>query len=141
MSTGRAGRVRRTTRIAVTCTALLLLAPAPATAASPIDLTSGFCVNPNSSPATLGYANSVNSSLGYAAGFVVDTSRNANGSNGQWCNPAGRGLGTPAQVGGGAELLLWIKTPGNSDGACGIAPTTPAGQFDPAIAVRLIDGT
>jgi endoglucanase len=88
------------------------------------------------------YANAVNSSLGYQARFVVDTSRNANGSNGQWCNPAGRKLGTPTQVGGGgAEMLLWIKTPGNSDGECGIAPTTPAGQFNPAIAIRLIDGT
>jgi endoglucanase len=38
-------------------------------------------------------------------------------------------------------MLLWIKTPGNSDGLCGIAPTTPAGQFNPAIAIRLIDGT
>jgi endoglucanase len=87
------------------------------------------------------YANAVNSSLGYQARYVVDTSRNANGSNGQWCNPAGRKLGTPTQVGGGAEMLLWIKTPGNSDGECGIAPTTPAGQFNPAIAIRLIDGT
>jgi hypothetical protein len=24
---------------------------------------------------------------------------------------------------------------------CGIAPTTPAGQFNPDIAIRLIDGT
>jgi len=79
--------------------------------------------------------------LGYVAKFVVDTSRNANGSNGQWCNPAGRKLGVPAQVGGGAELLLWVKTPGNSDGQCGVAPNTPAGQFNPDLAIRLIDGT
>jgi cellulase/cellobiase CelA1 len=87
------------------------------------------------------YGNSVISSLGYAAKFVVDTSRNANGSNGQWCNPAGRRLGVTSQVGGGAEMLLWVKTPGNSDGNCGIAPNTPAGQFSPDIAIRLIDGT
>jgi endoglucanase len=90
---------------------------------------------------SVSYANSVNASLGYAAKFVVDTSRNANGSNGQWCNPAGRKLGVSSQVGGGAEMLLWIKTPGNSDGLCGIAPTTPAGQFNPDLAIRLIDGS
>ncbi|WP_370948085.1 hypothetical protein AB5J62_10975 [Amycolatopsis sp. cg5] len=50
-------------------------------------------------------------------------------------------LGVPAQVGGGAELLLWVKTPGVSDGQCGIAPAVPAGQFSPELAVRLIDGT
>ncbi|WP_327351762.1 glycoside hydrolase family 6 protein [Streptomyces sp. NBC_01304] len=104
----------------------------------------GFSVNVSNyytTGASVSYANSVNNSLGYAAKFVVDTSRNGNGNNGEWCNPAGRKLGTPPQVGGGAEMLLWVKTPGNSDGECGIAPTVPAGQFSPAIAVRLIDGT
>jgi endoglucanase len=38
-------------------------------------------------------------------------------------------------------MLLWVKTPGNSDGLCGIAPNTPAGQFNPDIAIRLVDGT
>jgi endoglucanase len=38
-------------------------------------------------------------------------------------------------------MLLWVKVPGDSDGNCGIAPDTPAGQFSPALAVRLIDGT
>jgi endoglucanase len=105
----------------------------------------GFSLNVSNYYTTsqsVSYANSVNSSLGFAAHFVVDTSRNANGSNGQWCNPAGRRLGVTSQVGGsGAEMLLWIKTPGNSDGQCGIAPSTPAGQFNPDLAIRLIDGT
>lgn len=104
----------------------------------------GFSVNVSNyytTASSVAYAGSVNASLGYSAGFVVDTSRNGNGSSGQWCNPPGRRLGGPAQVGGGAEMLLWVKTPGNSDGQCGIAPNTPAGQFDPAVAVRLIDGT
>jgi endoglucanase len=104
----------------------------------------GFSLNVSNyytTSASVSYANSVNASLGYAAKFVVDTSRNANGSNGQWCNPAGRKLGVTAQVGGGAEMLLWVKTPGNSDGQCGIAPGTPAGQFNPDLAIRLIDGT
>lgn len=87
------------------------------------------------------YGNNVRSSLGYDAKFVIDTSRNANGSNGEWCNPAGRKLGSTAQVGGGAEMLLWVKVPGDSDGPCGIAPGTPAGQFNPDLAIRLINGT
>jgi endoglucanase len=107
----------------------------------------GFAVNVSnyywiSQSAT--YATAVNSNLaprGYTRPFVVDTSRNGNGPNGQWCNPPGRKLGQPARVGGGAEMLLWIKTPGASDGLCGIAPTTPAGTFTPEIAVRLIEGT
>jgi endoglucanase len=90
------------------------------------------------------YGNAVNSELsrrGYTRPFVVDTSRNGNGSNGEWCNPAGRKLGVPAQRGIGEDLKLWIKTPGSSDGLCGIAPTTPAGTFNPDIAIRLIDGS
>ncbi|RKH08367.1 endoglucanase [Corallococcus sp. CA053C] len=90
------------------------------------------------------YGGAVNSALssryGYTRQFIVDTSRNGNGSNGEWCNPAGRKLGTPSQTGGGAELLLWVKVPGDSDGQCGIAPGTPAGQFSPDLANRLIDG-
>ena len=91
------------------------------------------------------YAAAVNSALSanyhYTKQFVVDTSRNGNGSNGEWCNPAGRKLGTPAQAGTGSnDMLLWIKTPGASDGLCGIAPTTPAGTFTADIANRLIDG-
>lgn len=104
----------------------------------------GFALNVSNYYTTsqsVSYAGSVNAALGYTAKFVVDTSRNGNGSNGVWCNPAGRKLGAPAQVGGGAEMLLWVKTPGNSDGACGIAPNTTAGQFSPEIAIRLIDGT
>jgi endoglucanase len=94
---------------------------------------------------SISYGNAVSAALssryGYSKPFVVDTSRNGNGSNGEWCNPAGRKLGTPSQVGGGAELLLWVKIPGDSDGTCGIAPNTPAGQFSPDLAIRLINGT
>ena|GEM_PF-804955 len=91
------------------------------------------------------YAGSVNASLnsryGYTKPFVVDTSRNGNGSNGEWCNPAGRKVGATNAVGsGGAELLLWVKVPGDSDGQCGIAPNTPAGTFMPDVAIRLLDG-
>jgi endoglucanase len=85
------------------------------------------------------YANQLNGYLAAAKPFVIDTSRNGNGSNGEWCNPAGRKLGTTAQVGGGAEMLLWVKVPGDSDGVCGVS-SYEAGQFDPDLAIELING-
>lgn len=57
--------------------------------------------------------------------FVIDTSRNGNGSNGQWCNPSGRALGvTPTTSTGNAlvDAFLWIKNPGESDGTCNGGP-------------------
>lgn len=90
------------------------------------------------------YANAINADLsawyGYTKPFVIDTSRDGNGSNGQWCNPPGRKLGATDQQGGGAEMLLWIKTPGESDGNCGTGTGTVAGQFDPQIAYDLVYG-
>ncbi len=75
--------------------------------------------------------------------FVVDTSRNGQGpldtgvyadapynqpasvvttlTNGSWCNPPGRGLGTRPTADTGYPLIdavLWVKTPGQSDGTC-----------------------
>ncbi|MFI9149465.1 glycoside hydrolase family 6 protein [Streptomyces sp. NPDC053367] len=80
-------------------------------------------------------------------GFVIDTSRNGNGALDElgqhvdWCNPGGRRLGVPSSIGvAGADYLLWIKTPGDSDGQCGVAAGTPAGTFSPYLAERLIDG-
>lgn len=79
--------------------------------------------------------------------FVIDTSRNGNGAmdgSGQhvdYCNPGGRRLGVPSCIGvGGAEYLLWIKVPGDSDGMCGTAPDVPAGTFSPFLAEALVDG-
>ncbi|MEU7071787.1 glycoside hydrolase family 6 protein [Streptomyces narbonensis] len=90
------------------------------------------------------YGNAVNSELatryGYTKPFVVDTSRNGNGANGEWCNAAGRRIGTPTQLGGGAEMLLWIKTPGESDGNCGVGTGSTAGQFLPEVAFKMIYG-
>src|SRR5207253_4460295 len=53
--------------------------------------------------------------------FVFDTSRNGLGPGDTWCNPAGRALGTAPTVNTGKTLVdavLWIKRPGESDGAC-----------------------
>ncbi|WP_402467233.1 glycoside hydrolase family 6 protein [Isoptericola aurantiacus] len=69
------------------------------------------------------------SALTGGAGFVIDTSRNGNGSNGEWCNPRGRALGErPAVVdeAGGLDALLWVKLPGESDGTCNGGPSAGA---------------
>lgn len=75
--------------------------------------------------------------------FVVDTSRNGNGrwdGDQSWCNPPGRALGsaplTPVDD-PRVDALLWIKTPGASDGTC--RPGEPAaGTFWPEYAVGLV---
>jgi endoglucanase len=78
------------------------------------------------------------SALGNPANLhaVVDTSRNGNGSNGQWCDPSGRALGVTPTAGTGdaaIDAYLWVKPPGEADG-CADA----AGVFDPALAYALI---
>ncbi|WP_371625697.1 glycoside hydrolase family 6 protein [Streptomyces sp. NBC_01116] len=90
------------------------------------------------------YGNAVNGSLsasyGYTKPYVIDTSRNGNGSDGAWCNPGGRRTGAVGQTGGGAEMLLWLKTPGESDGDCGVGAGSVAGQFLPEVAYKMIYG-
>lgn len=75
-------------------------------------------------------------------GFVIDTSRNGNGSDGQWCNPAGRRIGATPILGGvaPADARLWVKKPGESDGDCGIAKGSHSGTFLPELAMTLING-
>ena len=77
--------------------------------------------------------------------FVVDTSRNGNGparrgkGDRHWCNPPGRRLGAVPTLRTGqplADAYLWVKRPGESDGACG-AGAPPAGQWYPAYARAL----
>ena len=102
----------------------------------------GFAVNVSNYIGTTEsrrYAERVKAALHRPAGYVIDTSRNGNGGNGQWCNPKGRKLGRHSTANPSA-LELWITNPGNSDGRCGIAPTTGAGAFSPALAQRLIAG-
>ncbi|MGY2229165.1 glycoside hydrolase family 6 protein [Pseudomonas tolaasii] len=95
------------------------------------------------------YADLINNKLAadhaYTRAVVIDTSRNGNGAQpGDWCNPPGRKLGLPPQTLSPNLLALWIKQPGNSDGAsspkadCHGGPA--AGTFSAELAVRLIDG-
>jgi len=104
----------------------------------------GFSLNVsnyNTTDAEVAYGKQVAEALGMPKPFVVDTSRNGNGArNGEWCNPAGSRIGPAPQAGGGAEMLLWLKAPGESDGDCGIGTGTAAGEFSPGLAHRLIDG-
>jgi endoglucanase len=108
----------------------------------------GFSINVSSFytvAQNVAYGDAINADLsadyGYTKPFVIDTSRDGNGSNdNQWCNPDGMKLGPTDQVGGGAEMLLWIKDPGESDGDCGNGDGTVAGQFDPQLAYDLVYG-
>ncbi|ROQ38205.1 endoglucanase [Frondihabitans sp. PhB188] len=71
--------------------------------------------------------------------FVIDTSRNGQGWKGTWCNPTGAGLGVTPRVASGrskVDALLWIKTPGASDGTCNGGPT--AGTWWQKYALALV---
>lgn len=71
--------------------------------------------------------------------YIIDTSRNGRGpGDGEWCNPPGRGLGTAPTTNTGratVDAVLWIKAPGESDGACNGGPAP--GQFWPEYALGL----
>jgi endoglucanase len=57
--------------------------------------------------------------------YVIDVSRNGNGWQGDWCNPPGAAIGQAPHVSAGTtglDALLWVKHPGDSDGACNGAP-------------------
>lgn len=100
----------------------------------------GFALNTSNYQTTTdtqAYAEQVSSQVG-GRPYVIDTSRNGNGSNGEWCNPRGRALGEqPRFVDDGTALdaLLWVKLPGESDGACNGGPA--AGQWWQEIALEL----
>jgi endoglucanase len=72
--------------------------------------------------------------------FVIDTSRNGLGSNGEWCNPPGRAIGEKPTLSTGQPLVdafLWIKIPGESDGPCHGGPK--AGEWWPDYALGLVE--
>lgn len=104
----------------------------------------GFALNVSNYQSTarnVSYANAVNRALGTTKHFVIDTSRNGKALNGDdWCNPTGQRVGVAPRQGGaaGLDLQLWAKPPGESDGDCGIGGGTYAGEFSPAIAMKLL---
>ncbi|WP_422208915.1 glycoside hydrolase family 6 protein [Mycobacterium sp.] len=105
----------------------------------------GFSLNTSNFFTTeeeIGYGEAV-SGLTKGAHYVVDTSRNGAGPAPDaplnWCNPAGRALGVPpttATAGAHADAYLWVKRPGDSDGACGRGDPGP-GHFVNQYAIDL----
>ncbi len=98
-----------------------------------IERADGFAVNVSNFYGTnenITYGEAVSQILG-GKHFIIDTSRNGAGSAGnEWCNPAGRALGTPSTANTGNSLIdafFWLKTPGQSDGSCNGGPS--AGQW------------
>ncbi|MBT1621595.1 glycoside hydrolase family 6 protein [Curtobacterium flaccumfaciens pv. oortii] len=84
------------------------------------------------------YAQKVSAATG-GSHYVIDTSRNGQGWRGTWCNGPGAGLGTSPRVvadGTALDALLWVKTPGASDGTCNGAPA--AGKWWSSYAQALV---
>jgi endoglucanase len=100
----------------------------------------GFFLNVSNFISTsdnVAYGTSISSAVG-GKHFIVDTSRNGLGptTDAQWCNPSGRALGTPASTATGSALVdafLWLKRPGESDGACNGGPNAGAWWADYAL--------
>lgn len=71
---------------------------------------------------------------------IIDVSRNGNGPpiDDAWCNAPGLALGAdPSAIHDHTvDAELWIKPPGESDGACNGGP--PAGQWWPESAISLV---
>ncbi|MFZ7088115.1 glycoside hydrolase family 6 protein [Curtobacterium sp. RRHDQ10] len=85
------------------------------------------------------YADELSDRIGGDPHFVIDVSRNGTGWHGTWCNPPGAGLGQTPRVTGGTtrlDALLWVKTPGLSDGTCNGGPA--AGQWWESYALDLV---
>lgn len=107
-----------------------------------IAMAQGFALNISNFVSTadnLAYGAQVSALVG-GRHFVIDTGRNGLGTapNGQWCNPDGRALGDRPTTRTGqalADAFLWIKAPGESDGACNGAPS--AGAWMPEYALGL----
>src|SRR5688572_11088647 len=88
----------------------------------------GFAVNVSNfytNAQNISYGEKVSRNVG-GKHFIIDTSRNGNGSpGGEWCNPQGRAIGNAPTVETNHRLVdafLWIKRPGESDGKCAGGP-------------------
>jgi endoglucanase len=98
----------------------------------------GFSLNVSNYQATndeINYGTSLSSKINNKH-FVVDTSRNGNGSDGTWCNPSGRAIGNkPTSITGNplVDAYLWVKTPGESDGTCNGGPSAGSWWADYAL--------
>lgn len=112
-----------------------------------IERADGFSLNVSnfaSDQANQEYGDRLSATLG-GAQYVIDTSRNGNGTPPDapadaWCNPPSAALGADPAIGAEhayAIARLWIKVPGESDGDCRPGEP-PAGEFWFDYALRLI---
>jgi endoglucanase len=107
-----------------------------------IDQANGFSLNVSNFYSTsdnVAYGESV-SALAHGRHFVIDTSRNGLGATAdqQWCNPPGRAIGPRPTTATGNSLVdafLWVKVPGESDGACNGFPVSGTWMPDYALAL------
>lgn len=98
----------------------------------------GFSLNVSNFETTANntsYGNQIAGRIGKS--YVIDTGRNGNGSNGDWCNPTGRKLGNAptTNVGGNTDAYLWVKVPGESDGTCNGGPAAGVWWNDYAVSL------
>ena len=115
---------------------------APRLEAAGIAQATGFSLNVSNFHTTaeqVTYGNALSALVG-GKHYVIDTSRNGLGSAGdaEWCNPEGRALGERPNSNTGHALVdayLWVKRPGESDGACNGNPA--AGTWMPEYALGL----
>jgi len=106
----------------------------------------GFALNVSNfagDSVTRAYGDRVSQRLG-GIHYIIDSGRNGRGAapDAEWCNPPGRALGRrPTTVTGHALLdaYLWIKPPGESDGACNGGPA--AGTWWAEYALGLVRRT
>lgn len=111
-------------------------------AAAGIASAAGFSLNVSnfiSDADNVAYGEQLSAAVG-GKHFIVDSGRNGLGptSDMQWCNPDGRALGRRPTTRTGNPLVdafLWIKTPGESDGACNGNPAS--GTWMPEYALGL----
>jgi len=105
----------------------------------------GFALNVSNyqtTTASVAYGNRLARLLGRKH-YVIDTSRNGLGpwdGPEYWCNPPGRALGQRPGVKTAsplADAYLWIKLPGESDGACKGGPSS--GSWWPEYALGLAE--
>lgn len=107
---------------------------------SGIERAQGFSLNVSNFVTTSENATYGNLLSGMVGGkrYVIDTSRNGAGpaANDAWCNPDGRALGelpTTRSAHASVDALLWVKVPGESDGACNGGPNAGAWWADYAL--------
>jgi cellulase/cellobiase CelA1 len=107
-----------------------------------IDKVQGFFTNVSNFYSVDGerrYADDLADHVGGDPHYVIDVSRNGAGWKGTWCNPTGAALGQDPHVSAGStrlDALLWVKTPGLSDGTCNGGPA--AGAWFQSYALALV---